>query len=159
DTFPFVVKQEIRSRVVRHKDIDPPIIVVIAEYDAKPIAGYRADPRVVADIGECPICIVAVENVRHSAIDVGMAVGTNILKELADLFVVVGEIDISGHVEVYIAIVIDISKGTTCAPKTCTSACGIRNVGKTVLAGIVIELVGPDRGDVKIGPSIVVVIR
>ncbi len=88
-----------------------------------------------------------------------MAVGTYILKEVADLLVVIGEIDISGYVEVYIAIVIDISEGTTRAPETCANAGGIRNVGKAVLAGIVIELVGPDRGDVKIGPSIVVVIR
>ena len=119
----------------------------------------RQDARLAADIGECAVSVVAVKDVGQAVVHVGMAVGPSRSGERQYLLFFGGEIHVSRHVEIDVAVVIDISEGATGAPQSGADA-GIRSdVGEAPLAGIAVEPVEVGSRDVEIGPSIVVVVR
>jgi hypothetical protein len=68
DTVPFVVKQEIRRRIVGDVDVFPTVGIVIAEDDAQPFAFRAVDPRCARDIGKRAVAVVAKENVRRAVV-------------------------------------------------------------------------------------------
>ena len=63
----FVVEQEVRRRVVGHEDVRPPVIVVVADDDAEAVAAMTADARLLADVGEGAVAVVAIEDRRAAA--------------------------------------------------------------------------------------------
>src|SRR2546422_5276924 len=77
----------------------------------------------------------------------------------ADFVVLDREIDISGHVEIGVSVIINISPGAARAPHSGSDASHAGYIGKCSVSIVVIELVAPNRGDVEIGPSIVVEVR
>src|SRR5262249_28128987 len=77
-SFSLVVKKKIRRRIIRHVDIGPAVVIVIAENNAQSFALGTVDSRFLADIRERTIPVVAIENVGLTVINVRMAVNSRV---------------------------------------------------------------------------------
>ena len=152
------MKQEIGDRIIRHVDVDPSVVVVVAEDDAQALALVCSDPGLSANIGERAITVISVEDVRKTAKHVGMTVDP--LSRFAAVLIVVDrvEIHIVGHVEIHISIVIDVSEGAARAPEFGADA-GVGGRVEEALSRIVpIQTVRSLARDIEIDPAVVVIV-
>src|SRR5215475_5324705 len=152
------MEKKVRDGVVRHEYVGPAVVVVVSEYDAEPFTIGAIDPRGAADITECAVSIVAVENVGHAVVNTRMTIDPRISGKRAEFVVIHAEVDVVRHEEVNVPVIIDVAECATRAPELRPDAGFLGDVGKRTVSIVVIELVFAKAGDVKIGPAIVVVI-
>ena len=69
-----VVIQEVRHRVVGHEQIQPSVVVIVAEDNPEPVAAVIVNTRLPADVRKGSVAVVAVENVRQRGEGERMAV-------------------------------------------------------------------------------------
>ena len=87
-----------------------------------------------------------------------MAIEPDILDVAAVLVVVDGEIDVVRHVEVHVAIVVDVSKSATRTPRFRSHPGLAGHILETGSAVVPVQRVGADAGHVDIVPAIVVIV-
>src|SRR5215471_18037192 len=152
------MEKKVRDGVVRNEYVGPAVVVIISEYDTEPLTIGAIDPRGAADITECAVSIVAVENVRHAVVNVRMTIDARVSGKRAEFVVVHAEVDVVRYEEVDVPVIIDVAKCATRAPELRSDAGFLGDVGKRTVSVVVIQLVSAEAGDVKIGPAVVVVI-
>src|SRR5215475_205239 len=152
------MEKKVRDGVVRNEYVGPAVVVVVSEYDAEPFTIGAIDPRSAADIIECAVSIVAVENVGHPVVNVRMTIDARISGKRTEFVVIHAEVDVVRHEEVNVPVIIDVAKCATRAPELRPDAGFLGDVGKRTVSIVVIQLVSAKAGDVEICPAIVVVI-
>src|SRR5262249_23938585 len=113
----FVVKEEIRRRVIGHVDIGPTVVVVISKDHAEALAVGPVNAGLAADIFECAVAVVAVKNVGLAVINIGMAIDAGVSGVNAVLVVGGAEVHVVCDVQVHVPVVIDVTKRATGAPE------------------------------------------
>ena len=104
--------QEVRRRVVGHKHIHPPVIVVVGEDDAEPVAAMLADAGLLADVGKRAVVVVVVEDGRKGSEVERVTVDADPRGGVAAEDVVVeAGVDVVDDEEIEIAVAIDVRKG------------------------------------------------
>src|SRR5262249_38285960 len=152
-----VMEEKIRNGIVCDVDIGPAIVVIVPENDTESVAIRPVDAGFFRNVLERAIAIVAIEDVWLGVIDVGMAVGPDVLHGAAIFVVLDGEVDVVRHVKVDITIVIDIGERATGTPLSVAANRSLSShVRKSAVSVIVVELVGSDAGYVQVGPAVVV---
>ena len=152
------MEQEVGRRIVRDIDVDGSVVVVVGEDDTQAFTFCCIDASFATDVCKRAVAVIAVENVSQPVVDVRMAVEPDVLNVSAILIVVDLKVHVVGHVQVHVAVVVDVPKGTTRTPRLGTHPSLLGDIQKTYTSCVLVQRVRADTGDVYIFPSIVVVV-
>ena len=113
-----VEEEEVRVLIVGDVDVNPAIAVQVGRHDAEAMAVGPADAGRDGDIGECPIPIVAIEDVPDGSQLLRGAVAADLAGGIAAEAVVAGPLPVAvpADVEVEVAVVVEIEEGRARRP-------------------------------------------
>ena len=101
-----VVVELVRRRVVRNKKIDPAVVVVIQQRDAKRLSARIVKAGSLGHILESSVAKVVKEPRAFSFVDLGRAIGLVLAVERAELIGLLRPIDIMRDEEIELAVIV-----------------------------------------------------
>src|SRR5688572_16423553 len=149
---PAVLEEQVRRGIVRHEDIQPPVIVEIAEDDAEAVVSRINDARTPGDVREYALAIVAIQGVWLSRKRARAAERVDVHEPAA--FALPAHRHVPGDkshvvrdVEVNVPVAIVVAECAAGAPaRILRLACG----GERAAVDIAPQHVGSERGDIHI---------
>src|SRR6266702_4527092 len=77
------MEEECWSCIVRHEGVEKSVAVIVCKGDTHALAQMRRDPRLLRDVGEGPVAIIAVQRVMKRSVILGMTVGPHSVPQQA----------------------------------------------------------------------------
>src|SRR5688572_4443174 len=111
-----VVEKEIRHGIVGDINIVPSVTVIVSKNHTEPVSVRTVNAGFLRHVGKGTVTVVAIEDVRKAVVDIRMAVHAKVSRCRTVLIVVDGKVNVVGHEEIHIAIVVDVAKGATGTP-------------------------------------------
>jgi len=142
---------------LRKRKIRVPVVVVVAEHRTQLPAGLGEEPGRPGDIDEGAVPLVAIQHPRLAGIDRGIAVHPDRVG-VALLVIRQIELQVVGHVQVEIAVVVVVDETGVGAPAGIADAGRTGAVGEGAVSLVAVEHVGTVVGHVQVEIAVVVAV-
>src|SRR3984957_864010 len=152
-----VVKKELLGRVVGYKNIHKAVTIIVGKGDSQSMPFFCGDSGSPAYILKRPVPAVVVKNVRCRAEFAWRAIH-RLLEPATSLARFRSPIEIAGHKEVQLSIVVVVKESCRHRPSARRSARFCRNIREGAVTIIVVEDVLPEVRYVNIRKAVVVVV-